>query len=129
MPVYSIDTDAYEKKTGGFIDPKTLKMLSQVSPWRGVAQIFLEWLGIVVAIVICETHWNPFLYLLTIAWIGARQNGLAVMMHDAVHYRLLPNRVWNDWIGEIFASWPILITVNSYRQIHFTHHRHLSTPD
>jgi fatty acid desaturase len=62
-------------------------------------------------------------------WIGARQNGLAVMMHEAVHYRLLPNRKWNDWVGEIFTAWPVLVTVNGFRQTHWAHHRHVNKPD
>ena len=121
--------DVYQEKLRGFIDPATLKSLSKIRPWRGLAQIALEWIGIAVAIWLCSTYRNPFLYLLTVMWIGARQNGLAVMMHEAVHYRLLNNRKWNDWIGEAFTAWPILVTVNAFRQTHFAHHRHVNDPD
>lgn len=120
------DTDDYDPKLGSLVDAKTIKELSILSPWRGIVQIVLEWTGIVLAIVLCETYWNPLLYLIAVAWIGARQNGLAVLMHEATHYRLLPNRRWNEWVGEIFTAIPLLITVNGYRQTHFPHHRHVN---
>jgi fatty acid desaturase len=121
--------DIYDQKLRGFIDPATLKALSKIKPWRGPAQIALEWFAIAAAIVLCKTYWNPFLYLAAVIWIGARQNGLGVMMHEAVHYRLFANRKWNDWVGEVFTAWPILVTVHAFRQTHFAHHRHVNKPN
>src|SRR5690242_19912669 len=109
----SVDTgDLYDQKTDRFLDTATIRSLSQIRPWRGILQVALEWLGISIAIFVCNRYWNPVLYVLTVMWIGARQNALAVMMHEAVHYRLLPNRKWNDWIGEVFTAWPVMVTVN-----------------
>ena len=123
------EADIYDEKVDRFIDPVTLKALSKIKTWRGLLQIALEWLGIAAAIVLCQVYWNPLLYVLTVMWIGARQNGLAVMMHEAVHYRLLRNRKWNDWIGEVFTAWPVLVTVNGFRQTHWAHHRHANKPE
>ncbi|MEY2551578.1 MAG: hypothetical protein QOG12_1722, partial [Verrucomicrobiota bacterium] len=122
------EADVYDQKVDRFLDPGTVKSLSVVRPWRGVVQIALEWLGIAAAIILCEAYWNPFLYLAAAIWIGARQGALGVMMHEAVHYRLLPNRKWNDWVGDIFTAWPILVTVCAYRQNQWAHHRHVNKP-
>jgi len=121
--------DIYDQKVDRFLDSATVKALSKIKPWRGLLQVALEWLAIAAAIVLCQTYWHPALYICAVIWIGARQNGLAVMMHEAVHYRLLPNRKWNDWVGEIFTAWPVLVTVNSFRQTHWAHHRHVNTPE
>jgi fatty acid desaturase len=121
--------DIYDQKLERFLDPATIKSLSKIKPWRGIVQVALEWLGIAAAIILCQTFWHPALYIFTVIWIGARQNGLAVMMHEAVHYRLLPNRKWNDWVGEIFTAWPVLVTVDSFRQTHWAHHRHVNKPE
>lgn len=118
--------DLYDQKVDRFIDSATVKALSRIKPWRGILQIALEWLAIAAAILLCKTYWNPVLYIITVMWIGARQNGLGVMMHEAVHYRLLPNRKWNDWVGEILTAWPVLVTVNGFRQTHWAHHRHVN---
>lgn len=106
-----------------------MRELSKIKPWRGLAQIALEWIGIAVAIALCSHFWHPLVYLVTVMWIGARQNGLAVLMHEAVHYRLLANRKWNDRIGEVFTAWPVMVTVHSFRQSHFAHHRHVNTTE
>jgi fatty acid desaturase len=121
--------DLYHQKVDRFIDPATLKALSKIRPWRGILQVALEWLGIAAGIILCETYWHPLLYIATVIWIGSRQSALAVMMHEATHYRLLPNRKWNDWVGEIVTAWPVLVTVNAYRQNHWAHHRHVNKPE
>ncbi|MGH8101862.1 MAG: fatty acid desaturase family protein [Chthoniobacterales bacterium] len=123
------DGDLYDQKVERFLDAATIKSLSKTKPWRGILQVAIEWLGIAAAIFICNRYWNPVLYVLTIMWIGARQNALAVLMHEAVHYRLLPNRKWNEWIGEVFTAWPVMVTVNGFRQTHWAHHRHVNKPD
>jgi fatty acid desaturase len=123
------NADVYTEKVDRFIDPATLKALSKIKPWRGILQVALEWIGIAAAIFLCQRYWNPALYILTVMWIGARQNALAVMMHEAVHYRLLPNRKWNDWVGELFTAWPVMVTVNGFRQTHWAHHRRPNTPE
>lgn len=123
------EVDVYDRKIGGLLDPATVRRLSRIKPWRGLAQIALEWAGIAGAIFLCNTFWHPLLYIVTVMWIGARQNALAVLMHEAVHYRLLPNRKWNEWIGELFVAWPVMVTVHGFRQTHFAHHRHVNTPD
>jgi len=128
-PVSVDEGDIYDQKLERFLDAATVKALSKVKPWRGVLQVALEWLAIAGAIIICQRFWNPLLYILVVMWIGARQNGLAVMMHEAVHYRLLANRRWNDWMGEVFTAWPVLVTVHGFRQTHWAHHRHVNKPD
>ena len=125
----ALEVDTYDQKLKGFLDPAVVKELSTISPWRAPVQIALEWLGIAAMIALCETIRHPLLYVAAVIWIGARQNGLAVMMHEAVHFRLLPNRKWNDWVGEILLAWPILVTVHSFRQTHFAHHRHVNKPE
>jgi fatty acid desaturase len=122
-------TDTYDQRLGGFLPPQAVKELSQIKAWRGLLQIALEWFGVIGAIMLCEAYWSLPLYFITMAWIGARQNALAVIMHEAVHYRLLKNRAWNEWIGEIFTAWPLLITAYGYRQTHFAHHRHVNKPN
>jgi fatty acid desaturase len=122
----TIAGDLYDRRVEKFLDPTTVKALSQLKPWRGLLQIVLEWLAIAGAIALCGAYWNSLLYVATVAWIGARQGGLAVLMHEATHYRLLGNRKANDWLGEVLTAWPILITIHGYRQTHFAHHRHVN---
>ena len=104
-----------------------LRDLSDLSPLRSTFHIVAEWTLILSAIFLCRRFFNPVVYLLTVAFIGARQHALLILMHDGVHYRLFRNRHLNDWTAEIVLAWPNLISARAYRRNHFAHHRYLNT--
>lgn len=104
-----------------------LHKLSALSPFRSTFHILAEWTLILTAVCLCQRFFNPFVYLLTVAFIGARQHALLILMHDGVHYRLFRDRRLNDWTSEIILAWPNLISARAYRRNHFAHHRHLNT--
>jgi fatty acid desaturase len=106
-----------------------LRALSIIDPARALRAIAAEWLGIVVAVVLCQLWFHPVLYLLAVMFIGARQHALAVIGHDATHYRLLPDRNTNDWIGNVLCLWPVFISVEGFRKFHVPHHRHTNLED
>lgn len=101
-----------------------LRALSIIDPRRALSAIALEWLGIVAAVAVCQQWFHPLLYLLSVMFIGARQHALAVIGHDATHYRLLPGRAVNDWAGNLLCLWPVFISVEGFRLFHVPHHRH-----
>ena len=65
--------------------------------------------------------------MLAIIIVGARQHALAILMHDATHYRFLKSRMWNDTITNIFTMYPLFTSIEQYRENHLAHHRHLNT--
>ncbi|MGK7936600.1 MAG: fatty acid desaturase family protein [Xenococcaceae cyanobacterium] len=89
--------------------------------------ISVEWVGMIAAMYLSNTYWNPLLYLITVIFIGARQHGLLIIGHDASHYVLLKNKQWNDWVADIFLYWPMFGTVKGFRSFHSDHHRFLNT--
>ena len=121
-------TDEYVGVHSARLDPDLIRKFSQISTPRFVGHLLLEWALIAASIGLCQWWWNPALYLLTVAWIGARQHGLAVLLHDAAHYRAATNRRLNDFLG-ILAGGPLFISLHAYRHEHFAHHRHVSTAD
>ena len=104
-----------------------LRELSRLRSWRNTLQIIFEWSGIALAIYLCEQHWHPLLYIAAIMWIGGRQHGLGILMHDAAHSHLYKNKRMNEIVGELFLAWPLLLTLCGYRRNHMAHHRHLNT--
>ena len=100
-----------------------LRELSELNPIRSTFHIVAEWTLILTAIYLCRRFFNPVVYLLTVAFIGARQHALLILMHDGVHYRLFRGRRLNDWTAEIILAWPNLISARAYRKNHFAHHR------
>jgi fatty acid desaturase len=73
--------------------------------------------------------WWPNLLTVLIALfvIGARQLGLAVLMHDASHYALFSDKKVNDWVGNWLGAYPIWGDLRPYRPYHLQHHAHTWT--
>jgi fatty acid desaturase len=104
-----------------------MRDLAQINIVKAVTAIASEWLAIIIAITLSHQFWHPFLYPIAVMFIGARQHALAVLQHDAAHYRLLPNKRWNDALGEVLLAWPILFSNQYFREYHFLHHRYIGT--
>ena len=128
------DRDAQARPSDDFagnvpvkLTKEELRKLSDLSPLRSSFHIVAEWTLILTAVFLCRRHFNLALYLLTVAFIGARQHALLILMHDGVHYRLFRGRRLNDWTAEVVLAWPNLISARSYRRNHFAHHRYLNT--
>jgi fatty acid desaturase len=91
--------------------------LTPRSPWAGLALVAHGWATILAAGAMAVV-W-PITIPLAIMIIGARQLGLAILMHDAAHGALHPNLKINDWVGE----WLCSPGVERYRKYHLAHHK------
>ena len=99
------------------------RQLSTVQNWRGSVAILVQWLTIAIAalLAIWSGHWLG--YLLAIIVIGTRQHALAIIAHDAAHYRLFTSRVVNDVVANLTLAYPLGISLSRYRPFHLDHHR------
>jgi fatty acid desaturase len=125
-----IPSDDYAGELPLRIDPAAIRRLSQLRPFISSAHIALEWALIVGAAWLCWHFWHPALYVLTVAFVGARQHALIVLAHEAAHWRLFRRRAVNDWVGELLLAWPFVVfTMQAYRRNHLPHHRHINTAE
>ncbi len=62
----------------------------------------------------------PITIPLAVMIIGARQLGLAILMHDAAHGALHPDPKVNDWVGEWLCGGGVV----GYRNYHLQHHKY-----
>ena len=111
------------------INTDNLKPLFKTNYLRHTGDIVLNWIIITLIIVICISYFSLPLYLFGVIIIGARMHALAILMHDATHFRFLKNKYWNDLITNIVTMYPIFTSIAKYRQNHLNHHRHLNTDD
>ena len=88
------------------------------SSWKGLALVAHCWLVILAAGAMAVV-W-PFTLPLAVMIIGARQLGLAILMHDAAHGALHPNAKVNDWVAEWVCGGPL----TAYRNYHLQHHKY-----
>ena len=66
---------------------------------------------------------NPLTLVVAVVVIGARQLGLAILMHDGAHGCLHPNQKINDWVGHWLAGAPTNGDLRRYRDYHLQHHK------
>lgn len=111
------------------IDKTVLKSLYKTNPWLHAGAMLMDWCLMLGTAWLCNLWFNPITYVLAVIIIGARMHALAILMHDASHFRFLKNRKWNDLVTNLFCMYPIFSTIGQYRENHLRHHRHLNTED
>ncbi len=95
------------------------RTLSARSHWRGLWLVAHCW-GVIGLAMLVGTLW-PVTIPLAVLVIGTRQLGLFILMHDAAHGLLHPNRRINDWV----AYWLCSSSLGEYRPYHLQHHRYV----
>jgi fatty acid desaturase len=109
------------------ISREEIAELLRFEDWRSWVSVGVDW-GIVFAAMALVTLWtNPLTVVLALFLIGARQLGLAVLMHEASHRSLFRRRAVNDWVGQWLCAYPIWADMRIYRPYHLQHHAHTGT--
>jgi fatty acid desaturase len=70
---------------------------------------------------------NVITIVLAVALIGARQYGLAVLVHETAHGKLFRSGALNDGVGDWLCAAPIWLDFYSYRNGHLDHHAKTET--
>jgi fatty acid desaturase len=92
------------------------------SPWIGPLLVLHCW-GVIALAIAAGVIW-PIVIPLSVAVIGTRQLGLAILMHEAAHGGLSPNRRLNDFLGHWLCAVPIGASLAAYRPYHLAHHKY-----
>lgn len=111
-------------KPGTYFAPADWEALSRRSSWKGLALVVHCWTVIVAAGALFVIWPNPLTYIAAVVIIGARQLGLAILMHDAAHSCIHPNQKINDWVGQWLCGAPTNADVHRYRAYHLQHHKY-----
>jgi len=106
-----------------YFSPEEWAPLARRSAWKGPAMVAHAWAVIVLAGAMAVV-W-PITIPLAVAIIGARQLGLAILMHDASHGALHPNLKVNDWVGNHLTTGDL----HGYRPYHLGHHKYAQQPE
>jgi fatty acid desaturase len=105
---------------------EALLALDDRRSWLSLA---VDW-GLVAASFALVAAWpNPLTVGIALVVIGARQLGLAVLMHEASHRTLFRSRRLNDWAGSWLCAYPIWSDLHAYRGYHLRHHAKTGTAE
>jgi fatty acid desaturase len=106
-----------------------IQELLSVESWHGWFSIATNWTIIAATFAMVAVWPNPLTVVAALFLLGARQLGLAVMMHEAAHRSLLRDKNWNDWAGSWLCAYPVWSDVFAYRHYHLQHHAKNWTKD
>ena len=113
--------------TSGGLTPEELRELSRISPWRSTLSILQTALLAGACIVAAVTLRHPLVVIAAIVGIVGVQHQLAVLAHEAAHFRTYQTRWLNDLAGFVVAA-PLGLSMRTYRLVHNVHHHHLYEP-
>jgi len=99
-----------------------IRELRAIREHRAWLTLFVNYGLIAASMALVASLPNVFTVVLALFIIGARQLGLAVVMHESAHYTLFKNRKFNDFVGNWLAGYPIYLSANMYRAHHLEHH-------
>lgn len=91
---------------------------------RGLGLLLVLHCWTVIAAAVAVGLVWPLLIPLSVAVIGTRQLGLAILMHEAAHGGLSPDRRLNDFIGHWLCAAPVGASLTAYRPYHLAHHKY-----
>ena len=107
--------------------PEEWATLSRRNDWLGLGLVVHAWA--VIALAVAAALWSYWLIPLAVIVIGARQLGLAILMHDAAHGGLHRNTALNDSVGQWLCAAPIGAHLGNYRPYHLSHHKYAQQPE
>ena len=110
-----------------YLSSDEIRPLAQRSDIMGFWLVLHCWLVIGFAIALFALWPNPLTFVLAVVFIGSRQLGLAILMHEAAHVALFRTRAVNEFSGEWLCGRPIMAELLAYRHYHLTHHRFTQT--
>ena len=110
-------------------DDALLAKLQARSDLIGLALVVHGWAVIFGAMAMFYLFPNPLTFILAVMIIGARQLGLAVLMHDAAHNALFKTLSWNDSLSDWLCGYPLMARTDAYRRYHLVHHTRTQQED
>ena len=106
------------------LTPEQVQRLRAKSDLVGGLLVLHAW-GLIFASMALFVAWpNPLTFVIAVMVIGARQLGLAILMHDAAHGLLFDSRRLNEWVATWLCAAPVFTSLQLYRPYHLKHHRH-----
>jgi fatty acid desaturase len=117
--------EEFHVQRGGGLAPALLQELNRQQDWRSALSV-LGTLAMIAGAAAAAIVWWPWAIAPALLVIVSRQHSLAILAHDATHYRLFARR-WANELGGRLCGYPIGVSMCTYRLVHRLHHNHLYT--
>jgi len=123
------------------IDSESLRVQSEVTPWRNLVFLLLDWICVFAVVAIAvgfewnrlergfSWGWTVPVWLFSALVLGCLQHRIGLMGHEASHNLIAKNRTTNDVLAELFCFYPVFGGLVQYRAKHLAHHLYPNDPD
>jgi len=112
-----------------YIPKEKVKVFSRRSDIMGFWLILHCWALIIASGAVFVIWPNPLTFTIALFVIGARQLGLAILMHEASHGILLKTPALNKFLGQFACAFPIGADLPAYQTYHLKHHKYTQGKD
>lgn len=104
-----------------------LKKLAKVDLFKSIKPSLIDWSVIASCLYFANSTTSLLVDLIVMVIIATRQHAMMVIVHEAAHYRICDNHVWNDLLSNYLAGFPAFFCTRGYRKNHHKHHRFLNS--
>ncbi len=105
------------------------KALKKTPAFVPIREITFHWLQIFGCLTLFYLYPSWWLYVPVVLFISARQYGLAILLHDAQHTLLHPNKAVNQQLGKWLLAAPLGTVFTESQKNHLDHHYHLGSQE
>jgi fatty acid desaturase len=100
-----------------------ISALNGAGPLAFTCQLLAAW-AVIAGIIVWATYVNAiWATIIAIIVVATRHNVLGLLVHEQAHLLGYRNK-YGDLLVNLFAAYPLLVlTVESYAQVHLAHHR------
>jgi fatty acid desaturase len=106
------------------LPPDVLADLTRLDPWRASYAVAQTMVLAAAAVALAWVHFEAWVVVPAIVFIGLQQHAMFVLAHESAHYRLFESRRLTEFFGGLFGVLGA-IPIGSYRVIHRLHHNNL----
>ncbi|HET6537708.1 MAG TPA: fatty acid desaturase family protein [Sphingopyxis sp.] len=103
--------------------------ITRPSSWRGLWLVAHCWIISLAMVGLATWSGHPLAWLAAIIFLGGRQLGFAILMHDAAHGALHPKRKINNFVGQWLTGAMVGSDLLAYRTYHLQHHKYTQQPE
>jgi fatty acid desaturase len=117
-----------KSRVTALLTPAEIAAVQARSDGRAAVELAISWAILAGAFALAGMAATWWAILLSVLLIGARQMGLAVLMHECAHRTFFKTPSLNEHIGQWLTAAPMNVPMHAYREIHLRHHRFGGTP-
>jgi len=92
-----------------------------------ITLLYLAFNWFVILFSIALTIFDSRFYVITFFVIASRQFAIYLIGHEGIHNLILNKKSKNDFVAKYLCLFPVMVSLEMYRQNHLAHHKFLGT--